>query len=417
MRTRFGLLLPCLGAAVLTACSSSSNPDAGFDAGAPDGGFDAGFDGGLNPTCAPPGTACEPTFPCCDANDICDPSSGLCVPDAGVSGGTTGGSGFPSDGAQWVQEAVKGGTGIIGLTALSTPSPTVQVAAGTAPALGTLVSRSGDAGWSPVTGTPPASALLGVWADSSGDVFAAGAVDGGTALLVAGRLDGGLKAVGLDAGPPLSELQAVVGLGPNEAVAAGIPAANALHLLPDGGLALEPLPGGLTRVYRMVTGPNGFIYALADSSNAQISVILERDGGVWTEFPVLGAVNLSDIAAGSTGDVLAVGDDDNGNGLAFGFVDGGVDGGFTSYPTPALPPLTAICEPQEGELFVAAAAVGGNPPLILRDQGGVWQAETLPAGAETISAIASDPQGDLFAVGVQPCGGCAGYPLALRRVP
>ncbi len=404
------LLLGCPG--------TPSSADAGADAGLTGGGGDAGV-------CFAHLHACDGTAPCCDTGDYCDPT-GLCLPasvtdgaSSGTSGGTDGGTVLPpSDGASWREEAVA--SGIVALGSVSAPSPALQLATGTGPGVGALLSRSADAGWILLPGFPPSGALSDVWADPAGDLFAVGRTDGGAGLLFAGTLDGGVTTPTLDGGLPFVSLDSVVGLGPADALAIGQPLAGAplaaLHLAPDGGLASEPLPPELTRAYRLAGGADGgLVYALALSTDPTLPPwVLVRRNGIWATLPeVFGAQNLSDLTVGPTGDVVVVGDDGNGNGLAFALGDGG----FAPLPgLPQIAPLTAVSEPGSGELFVAAAPLNGAAAL-LRFDGGVWSSETLPADALRIDAIAGDDLGDVFAVGVRSCSGCPGYPLALRRVP
>ncbi len=423
-----------LCAALASACSSSTKTDAGVDAGLDSGidsGIEDGGDGGGG--CAQAGYSCDSLTPCCDALDqICDPVQGVCVystPDAG-----DGGPSLPNDGAQWLQEGVS--AGVVGLDGLSVPSPALQLAVGTGPSLGQLLQRSPDGGWSVVAGLPAATALYGVWADAAGDVYAVGQQDGGIPLWIAGRLDGGLRAIDLsslsvDGGAgPLTTLSSVVGLAPGEALAVGAAAFSAppiaLHLLPDGGLATEALPLDVTSAYALTgSGDGGPIYALGSATTSHQLEVLERSGGSWSGEIVFAAGNVSAIAIGPDGEVTVVGDDGNGEGEVFTFVDGGydnfADGGYFPLPDlPDEPPFTAACETQAGEFYLAASASNRPLQLLHVDGGlasGTWWSETLPADAQTISAIAGDGSGDFFAVGVESCATCAGYPMALRRLP
>lgn len=289
----------CLLAALASlaqACSSSSGKDAGADAGMEpvDSGIEDGGDGGGGGGCATLGYPCDSETPCCDMIDqMCDPLEGVCTM---VLDGGDGGIPLPSDGAQWVEETVTAGVAALG--GLAVPSPALQLAVGTGPSLGQLLLRSPDGGWSVVAGAPPATALYGVWADSSGDVFAVGAQDGGLPLWLSGRLDGGLSSIDLgglstpDSGPLFSSLNSVLGLGPAEALAVGTASHStpgaALHLLPDGGLSVEDFPFEYSKVYGLAGGADGGpIYALAlEASANQPPLVLRRLAGAWTEPPI-----------------------------------------------------------------------------------------------------------------------------------
>ncbi len=410
--------------AFFTGCPTSVSTDGGIDAG---GGLDGGIDAGIG--CVSTGSVCAPGVPCCSASDVCDPLAGLCIPDAG-SGGTTGGtssggttgstSGLPNDGAQWLEERVT--SDVVALGAVVAPSPGLQLAAGNGPGVAQILVRSSDAGWTVVAGVPAASALLGLWADPRGDVFAVGLSDAGTALFVAGTLDGGLASVNLDGGPAVQTLLSVVGLGPGEALAVGDPVPPAppvaLHLLPDGGLTYESFPPELTRAYRLAEG-GGLVFALADSTDPTLPPwVLERSDGGWSLLPeIFSATNLVDLTVGPAGDVVLVGDDGNGNGLAYVLADGG----FVPLATlPAVPALTAVSEPSPGEIFLAAAPSGAAAELFHLDGGiatGLWWLETLPADAARVDSLAGDGAGSLYAVGLRACSGCSGFPLAARRLP
>jgi hypothetical protein len=422
--------------ALSVGCSASHNTDAGVDAGLNSGidsGVDDGGDGGSG-ECAQDGYACDADTPCCDALDqVCDPIQNLCV--FAVDGGD-GGPTLPDDGAQWVDESVTAATA--GLDGLTAPSPSLQLAVGAGLGAGQILIRSADGGWSVLPGVPPAIGLYGIWADPAGDVYAVGELDGGGPLWLAGNVHGGLAPLSLpaqlyaDAGPVLSSLNSVIGLSPGEAIAVGtvsflsLSPPVALHLYPDGGVAIEPLPADDTRAYGLTgSGDGGPIYALGSSTASSNVEVLERIGGSWTGELAFGAGNLYGIAIGPAGDVTVVGDDGNGNGRVFTFLDGGfdhfVDGGYFPLSSlPETPPLTAVCEPSEGEFFFAASASNQALQMLHVDGGlanGVWWSETLPAGAQSVSAIAGDGAGNFYAVGVQSCTNCAGGPLAMRRVP
>jgi hypothetical protein len=274
-------------------------------------------------------------------------------------------------------------------------------------------------------GVPLAAALNDDWADPAGDIFAVGQADGGTPLLIAGSLAGGLSAVNLGGlvldGGPFVSLEAVIGLAPGEALAAGAApfqaVASVLHLLPDGGLALETLPGSLTSVYKLTGGADGGpIFGLATSDNATLVWVVERAEGVWSEEEVFSAGTVSDLTVGPAGDVIVAGNDGVGDGQLFTFFDGGY---FPVVGGPAAPPFTAICEPQAGEIYAAAAAPNQALVMLHTDGGvtGSWWSETLPADAQSVAAIAGDGASNFFAVGTQTCSTCAGFPMVLRREP
>jgi hypothetical protein len=414
-------------------------------------------------------------------------SGNLCIPAIELDGGnpasvcngpdggmTTGGSsGIASaDCAVWqVQTSL---AGIAALNGVAVPSPYLQVAVGSGAGQGQLLvpvdagpTQNGpdgglyppdgsycpdyDAGpastWVVYPSLPAVGTLNGVWADSAGDVFAVGQTVAQTGVLLAGNLDGGL--VVIDGGTLTVSLTSVLGLGPAEALAGGFTAqghAVVFHLVPDGGLLSESLPYQLangfllTQIDRIAGNDVGLIYALGRDSNNAGSQVLQRVDGGWTVLtpPNTGGLSspaLANLSVGPSGDLWVVGSNGSGTGLAFTYADGGfVEQDLSEFGTlPPLAPLTAVYETAAGELFIAAVPTPPNalfatpqiPQMLHRSSAGVWDYEMLPEETITLTAIAGDAAGDLFAVGGQEgvtldpnpdAGGEASVPLVLQRL-
>lgn len=469
------------------ACSGSAvQPDAGPADSGVAGGLDAGTPSG---SCASEGQACDPVLnPCCTVTcpdgvtqlvtQSCEPGSLICLPviqiDGGVpscpvtpDGGTSSG-GLPAvpDCAVWRVETSL--AGIAALNGLAAPSPALLIAVGTGAGEGQLlapldagaapgpadggglyppdggVCAPFDAGppatWSALAGVPASGALNGVWADASGDLFAAGRSVAGTGLLLAGNLDGGLHAVALSGVPATLSLTSVLGLGPAEALAGGFTPAGQpvlLHLTPDGGLSTEALPAaGLTQVDKLAGSAAGPIYALALDDN-QDSQVLERTDGGWLLLAPPSTEGLSNpvianLALGPEGALWVVGSDGSGDGLAFAYEDGGFVQLDLYDSFGDVAPIGAAYAAPDGELFLAAVPQQPNAllqtPQMLHYSGGAagfWDYERLPEETLALNAIAGDGAGNLYAVGGQEgvtldpnpdAGGVASVPLVLRRV-
>jgi hypothetical protein len=297
-----------------------------------------------------------------------------------------------------------------------------------------------------------------VWADAQGNAFAAGQTpDAGAGLLVEGTLGATWSEVSLPGATSANStgvglvpmLEAVVGLGPHEALAAGDligaplapdggatgvpPGLVAWHLFPDGGVVPEALPISLGQVSRMVGDAQGNVFALATNGfQGSIPVVLERAAGNWS---VVGVwehadggrdangrlppqVNLHDVGVGPASEVWVVGDDGSSHGLAYTLLDGGLEP-VDTLPR-GLPPITAACEPEPGVFYLAVESAGATA-VMLRVEGGLegdtWSLEELPANVERINAISSDGAGGLFAAGISGCPTCPGVPLVLQRSP
>ncbi len=417
-------------------------------------------------SCANEGDPCSAAVPCClvtcgngvqVVSATCDPSSGLCLPllggtDAGdpcaVGGGTGGGTDggtvpipdgglLPTSDAGWVPEAVLGN--LDELTGLSVPAPGIALACGSGQGEGALLARAAGTPptWAPLPNGLSSGSLLGVLADGQGNLLAVGSSDAGTGLWLSGSADGGVVPIALPGAPATGSLLAVVGLGGGEAVAVGLdPTLTqpvALHLDSDGGVTGESLPAGIRRPFRLAASA-GTAYALAVDGAGASHVLVRVDGG-WGELPSpLDGGELNDLAIGPAGDLVVVGDDGCGDGLAFDWSDGG----FASVPLPpgGLPPLTAVAEPTPGDIVAAAIlnqdqcnalltpACPNNapcpvPPAIVERTDAGWATDAVPALTVAISAIAGGADAGLFAAGSLECQGCSTptTPLILRRGP
>ena len=139
--------------------------------------------------------------------------------------------------------------------------------------------------------------------------------------------------------------------------------------------------------------------------------VLQRADGGWIllQPPATGTV-LADSTVGPGGDLWVVGSDGSQDGEAFAFVDGGF-AQLDLYDTfGTVAPISAVYETAAGELLLAA--IPGQPrpahqqPQMLHCPGGcsgsgTWDYEILPNEILTLSAIAGDAAGNLFAVGGQ----------------
>ncbi len=481
---RLSVLAAALSAA---ACSSSSSPDAGTsDSGQQQSVPDSGSGcADLGYACDPVENPC--CLSTCDdgvtqyVGSVC--SANLCIPLVEIDGGnpasvcngppdsgtTTGGSSGAASADCAIWRAETSLAGIAAMTGVAVPSPFVQVAVGTGAGQGQLLvpadagptPSTPDGGLYPPDGSycppydagppstwgiypylPSAGSLFGVWADPAGDVFAVGQTVDQTGMFLAGNLDGGLQAIALDGGTPILSLTSVLGLGPAEALAGGFTTQGTpvvLHLIPDGGIVHESvpthLPSGtlLTEIDQLAGSASGPIYALGLDSTGT-SQVLQRTGSGWTVLapPSNGAVNppnLQNLAVGPSGTLWVVGSDGSEDGEAFQYADGG----FVQLDLYAIfgevAPISAVYETPAGELFLAAVPVPPNPnyqtPQMLHLLWGMWDYEVLPEETLSISAIAGDGAGDLFAVGGQEgvtedskpdAGGEASVPLVLRRL-
>ncbi len=464
-----------LGAFTLTGCTGGYAPggapggDAGAapagDAGLPDVGSSSSS-GSSGASCANEGDSCSVTVPCCTVtcpNGVeytvatCDPTSGLCLPlfletDAGdpcVSGGSSGGasggsSGGASGGASsgdggspppgpWVEEVVTGE--VSELYSLAAPCAQVLVAAGNGKGHGVVVTRSAGPApaWTPVAGSEVSEALYGVWANTAGDLLAAGRSDAGTGLLLAGTIDGGLVPVALDGGPATGSLLSVLRLAPGEEVAVGVDPTFthgvALHVIPDGGVVAEGLPADIARPFRLVGAAGGPVYLLAQGTGGP-RLLVRGDGG-YEEIAALDGGQLSDLAEGPAGDLVVVGDDGCGNATAYALADGGLA------PLPGFPAaaaLTAVAEPETGRVLAAsilgqaqcdAIAIASCPnpaycpadPTLLDGLDGYYTPEPLPILTLSIHAIAGGADAGLYAAGAITGEAMGADPLILRRGP